>query len=95
MSIKMSSFWQPKNHPILLYDKKTRCRDVVCREGMLVQVGTRAALLGQLPAAFLVSCFYVGCVLLSRSCVLNVCTSLSELYYIHTLTTVQDTSVQA
>lgn len=44
MSIKMSSFWQPKNHPILLYDKKTRCRDVVCREGMLVQVGTQAAL---------------------------------------------------
>lgn len=45
MSIKVPSFWQPKNHQILLYDKKTRCRDVVCREGMLVQVGTRAAVI--------------------------------------------------
>lgn len=37
MLSKMSSILQPKN-AVLLYDRKTRCRDVACVEGMLVQV---------------------------------------------------------
>ena len=39
MSIKVRLF-QSKNNPILVYDKKTRCREVECREGILVQVRT-------------------------------------------------------
>ena len=39
MSIKVRGLFQSKSHSILLYDKKTRCREVECREGMLVQVG--------------------------------------------------------
>ena len=37
MLSKMSSILQPKN-AVFLYDRKTRCRDVACVEGMLVQV---------------------------------------------------------
>ena len=38
MSIKVRGLFQSKNNPILVYDKKTRCREVECREGILVQV---------------------------------------------------------
>lgn len=37
MLSKMSSILQPKN-AVFLYDRKTRCRDVACVEGTLVQV---------------------------------------------------------
>ena len=96
MSIKVSSFWQPKNHQILLYDKKTRCRDVVCKEGMLVQVGTQAALLAgtTFPAAFFSSMFLcwmcvaksvvrVKCMYVSLSCVSTTSTPSLLYWYDH------------
>ena len=39
MSARRRTLFQSKNHAVLLSDK-TRCREVECREGMLVQVIT-------------------------------------------------------
>ena len=76
MSIKVRGFFQSKNHPILLYDKKTRCREVECREGMLVQVSASGPRVKWLcTRSCMVVCYMLArCVYVCVSVhVLNVC----------------------